>query len=129
MATFVVDTHALLFYLADSRRLGRAAEAALDSTDSRLILPVIVLAEALWIVSSRDVGLSVRELISEIEADARFGIVDLTRQIVERSHELTSISEMHDRQIVATALLLDEEAVLLTKDANIIESGLLQTLW
>jgi hypothetical protein len=39
---------------------------------------------------------------------------------------------MHDRQIVATALVLQaagEKVVLLTKDRNITESGVIPVLW
>jgi hypothetical protein len=44
---------------------------------------------------------------------------------------LTAISEMHDRQIVATALALQEqeETAIITCDLNITNSQLVKTLW
>ena len=45
--------------------------------------------------------------------------------------DCTAIPEMHDRQIVATALLAQEAGVdvaILTKDANITASGLVPCL-
>ena len=40
---------------------------------------------------------------------------------------LKQIPEMHDRVITATAKL--NKATLITKDENIIESGVIETLW
>jgi hypothetical protein len=67
-----------------------------------------------------------------LNADPRFSVVPLDQATVERSIALTTIGEMHDRQIVATALLLVEagEAVsLLTADRNITASGVIPCVW
>jgi PIN domain nuclease of toxin-antitoxin system len=45
MKIYVVDTHALAWYLDDDPRLGSQAELVLDNDDVRLIIPAIVLAE------------------------------------------------------------------------------------
>lgn len=45
MKTYVVDTHALVWYLTGDRRLGPQAEAVLNDPDVTLIIPAIVLAE------------------------------------------------------------------------------------
>jgi PIN domain nuclease of toxin-antitoxin system len=132
MAQYVVDTHALLFFLANSPKLGKKAASALADPDSTLVLPVVALAEALWIVSSRRLGVSSAELLAAIDGDPRFVIHDLTREVVELAQSLTRISEMHDRQIAATAILLSEggePTFLLTKDADVTESGLASVAW
>ena len=132
LATYVVDTHALLFYLADSPKLGKQVDAVLSSPDNSLILPAIALAEALWITATRELGVTPTEVLMAIDADPRFTIYDLTREVVQTAHGLEKVSEMHDRQIVATTLLASsktEKAVLLTRDANIISSGEVSTLW
>jgi len=49
---YVVDTHALFWYLGNSPRLGPGADAALSAPDSELVLPAIALAEACWIIES-----------------------------------------------------------------------------
>jgi len=46
----VVDTHALIWFLEGNSRLGANARTILSEADSQLILPVIALAEAVWIV-------------------------------------------------------------------------------
>jgi PIN domain nuclease of toxin-antitoxin system len=48
---FVLDAHALIWYLEGNRRLGTAAKIIVDDPASDLILPVIALAEAAHIIS------------------------------------------------------------------------------
>jgi len=43
--TFVVDTHALIWFISRDPRLGNRARAILRDPDVRLIIPAIVLAE------------------------------------------------------------------------------------
>ena len=50
---YVLDTHALVWYLAQDPRLGREARKVLDDENNLLIVPVIVLAEAKYIASRR----------------------------------------------------------------------------
>ena len=81
-----------------------------------------------WIVEhGRVPAFSVVDVQAALDADARFTIYPLDRAVMDRSQGLTAINEMHDRQIVATALMLadtGERVALLTHDANIIASGL-----
>lgn len=56
----------------------------------------------------------------------------LDKTVIDRSHALSAIHEMHDRHIAATALVLadrGETVALLTHDADIIASGLLPIVW
>jgi PIN domain nuclease of toxin-antitoxin system len=47
---YVIDTHALIWFLEGNQRLGTQAQAILSNLDSQLVLPAIALAEAAWIV-------------------------------------------------------------------------------
>lgn len=47
---YIVDTHALIWFLEGNSRLGTNAKTILSEPTSKLILPAIVLAEAAWIV-------------------------------------------------------------------------------
>lgn len=129
----VVDTHGLIWFLTGNARLGQNARTALSDAGSELILPVTVLAEACWLVEKGRTAIpSVAALLAAVDADPRFTTVPLDRTIVERSTTLTTVGEMHDRQIVATALALFEqgEAVsLITQDGNITASGLARIIW
>lgn len=128
MATYVVDTHALIWFLTGSLRLGDGARAAMLDTDSALVIPAIALAESLWIIDKRASSVTSQDLLTAISADRRISVYPLTGEIVEMAHGMAAISEMHDRQIAATALAY-ESATLLTRDQDIIASGVVTTLW
>jgi len=132
VARYVVDTHALIWFLANSRKLGRNARRALNDPLSELVLPSIALAEALWILSSRKLGVAPAELLLAIDADPRITVYPLTREIVEVAQETDSVAEMHDRQIVATALHFSsgsERCPVLTCDESITVSGVVAVVW
>jgi PIN domain nuclease of toxin-antitoxin system len=130
---YVVDTHALVWFLEGNPRLGANARAVLQDPVSRLYLPVIALAEACWVVErGRCTIPSVAALLADVDADPRLAVVPLDRAILDRSHPLSAISEMHDRLIVATALQLASTGSaipLLTCDTNITASGLVPLVW
>ncbi len=129
---YVVDTHALIWFLSGSTKLGKAAEAALTDPESELVLPATALAEVCWIVERRAVGLSVAEALAAIDADSRIEVAPLSRAVIEKSMTLSAIGEMHDRQIAATVALMieaGESVALLTVDVNITASGAIPIVW
>jgi PIN domain nuclease of toxin-antitoxin system len=130
---YVVDAHALIWYLEGNSRLGTGARSALADPQNELFLPIIALAEACWIVEhGRSRIPSVAQLLADVDADPRITLVALDRATLDASLALTAIGEMHDRQIVATALNLaaaGQETVLLTRDESIRNSGLVSIIW
>jgi PIN domain nuclease of toxin-antitoxin system len=103
---YIVDAHSLIWFLEGSQRLGMNARTAMRDPGSTLVLPVIALAEACWMVErGRSIIPSVAALLADVDADPRITLVPLDRDILDISLTLTAIGEMHDRQIVATALL------------------------
>jgi len=134
MATkYVVDTHALVWFLEGNPRLGANAKAVLENLDSELIVPVIVLSEACWMVEHGKTSIpTVGDFLSAVDADPRVTVVPLDRTVLNKTLALAAITELHDRQIVATALLLGEQGepvAMLTKDENIRSAGLVPTIW
>ena len=130
----VLDAHALVWFLVGSPKLGADARAILEAPDSDLYLPLIALAEACWLVEKGRAPsiASVPDLLAAVDADRRVTLVPLDRSILDRSLNLTSVAEMHDRQIVATALQLasaSSSVALLTCDVNITASGLVSVIW
>lgn len=115
MATrYVVDTHALIWFLEGNQRLGKDAKAVLEDANSELIVPLIALAEACWIIEHGRTS------------------IPIDRSVLDKTLDMTAIEEMHDRQIVATALVIMDEGEnvdVLTKDANIRRSGLVSIIW
>lgn len=139
---YVVDTHALLWYLANHSRLGARARTVFVDPQSDLVLPATALAEACWIVASGRVALAVSDVLDAVDADPRLSVYALDRAVVyaldqaviERTTapDMAMIDEMHDRQIVATALLVagrGEPVALLTHDGSITSAGLVPVVW
>lgn len=130
---YVLDTHALIWYITGNPRLGLNARRVFDDLSNALVLPAIAFAEACWIVERGKTPIpSVSSLVSAINAETRLTVWPLDRAILDRSLGLTSIGEMHDRQIVATTLVLNDQgetAHLLTRDENIRASGLVSVIW
>jgi PIN domain nuclease of toxin-antitoxin system len=130
---YVVDAHALIWYLEGNSRLGAAARSALADPQNELFLPIIALAEACWIVEHGRARIpSVTHLLADIDADPRITLMPLDRVTLEVSLTLTGIGEMHDRQIIAAALSLagtGQGVALLTRDESIRDSGLVPVTW
>jgi len=130
---FVLDAHALIWFVGANLRLGSNARAAIQDPASVLYLPVIALAEACWVVDRGRTSIpSVASLLGDVDADPRIVLVPLDRAILDISLTLTTISEMHDRQIAATALHLAVAPAfvpLITCDHDITASGLVHVIW
>jgi predicted nucleic acid-binding protein len=63
---YVVDTHALLWYLAEDKSLGKKAKKVLDRSDKGdvdIVIPTTVLAEALFITEKHKVDLEFLDII------------------------------------------------------------------
>ncbi|PSB30346.1 twitching motility protein PilT [filamentous cyanobacterium Phorm 46] len=130
---YVIDTHALIWFLEGNKRLGTQAQAILSHFNSQLVLPAIALAEAAWIVERGKTSIpSVNALFNAINSDSRIVVYPLDLIIINQTLSLLSIHEMHDRQIVATAMTLQnqgETVALLTCDGNITDSGVISVIW
>jgi PIN domain nuclease of toxin-antitoxin system len=130
---YVIDTHALIWFFEDNPRLSLPVKAVLSDPDSQLILPAIALAEAVWIVDRGKTTIpSATDLLTAVLGDSRIRIYPLDQTVVERTVVLASINEMHDRQIVATGLVLQDQRqamTLLTCDRNITASQVISILW
>ena len=134
MATrHILDTHALIWHLEGNSLLGAEAKRIISDPASDLILPVIALAEALFIVEKgRSAIPRVQDLLADVTSDKRIDIYPLTAGILEESCQLTAIPEIHDRLIVATGVYLQKlgDAVeIVTKDREITASSILTTRW
>ena len=137
---YVLDTHALIWFLEGNLKLGANAKAILCDPNSQLVIPATTLAEAVWIVERGRTSIPTpKDVILAVEADPRVVIYPLDQDVIEMTMSLYSINEMHDRQIAATALLLaskgeivrlltcDSEA--LRRNQNITASGLVAIVW
>ena len=130
---YVVDTHAIIWFSTGDSRLGSNTKRILSDPNSELILPITVLAEACWIIERGRTSIpGVIDFLLTIDADPRVTVTPLDRTILDKTLTLTDINEMHDRQIVATALVLidqGENVALLTCDENIHKTDLVPVVW
>lgn len=130
---YIVDTHALIWFLEGSPKLGIDALAVLSNSGSDLVLPMIALAEAIDIVAKGRTKLpDVTSLLNDVLADHRIELLPLSLAILQQSLFATAVPEMHDRLIVATAMWLKQlghQVAILTKDQSILDAALIPVVW
>lgn len=127
---YVIDTHAIIWFFEDSRELGRNALTIFNSKDSRLIIPTIVIAEIFYLSQKRRITPSFEDVFRIIEQDERCIIYPLDINVIRLLPEGLDI---HDGIICGTALvyekLLEEDVKLITKDKEIMDLGIIATIW
>jgi hypothetical protein len=107
----------------------------LENAESKLVLPLIVLAESAWIIDKKRTSVpDVSVFMTRILQDKRIEIFDITLPVFQRSltKEGLSIPEMHDRLIVSTGLYLQDlghTVAILARDEEIIKVGVLPVIW
>src|SRR5258706_12473647 len=126
---YVVDTHVLIWYFAGSKRLKPALREKIDEVrnrNGRLLVPTIVLAEALDISEKGRVEFDFAEMQRVIREEPEFEVISFSPEIFNTVMQIRNIPELHDRIIAATARFYG--AGILTKDREILESGEVKTL-
>jgi len=126
----VLDTHVLIWYFTGSKRLKRRAKEAIDDCINRggkLLVPTIVLSEALDIAEKRKVEFDFQEMYRLISDNPFFEIIGFTTGIFDETLEIKDIQEIHDRIIVATAIFYSAD--IITKDKIIRTSGEVESLF
>jgi len=126
---YVIDTHVLIWYFIGSKRLSKKLRDKIDETRSkggRLLIPTIVLAEALYIAEKGRVEFDFTQMYYLIKEQPEFEIVGFGPEIFDETIKIKDIQELHDCIIAATARFY--QVGVLTKDKIISESGEVQTL-
>lgn len=121
---YVLDTHVLIWYFTGSARLSPEARDIIDQVrqqGGRLLVPTIVLAEALNVAVKGRVVFDFQKLYQLVRAEPEFEIVEFGIEIFDETLRVSAVPEIHDRIIVATARFYGAD--LLTKDGVIRASG------
>lgn len=132
---YILDTHALVWFVEGNKRLSESAKTVLAATDSQMVLPLIALAESALIIERRRTTIpNVSRFLTRVYADSRIEIYPLTLDIFERSltPEGLRIPELHDRFIVSTGLHLQDlgdTVEIITKDQTITDADVLSVIW
>jgi PIN domain nuclease of toxin-antitoxin system len=127
--TYIVDTHALVWFLEGDSRLSITARDALSNPIVQLVIPTIVLAEIAFLYAKHRITIGLAEVHTHIASVANCIIYPLDEVVVDY---IPTTLDIHDAIIVATALtfsdVLDENTAIITKDAKIKTSGWLMWL-
>ncbi len=126
---YVVDTHVLIWYFIGSKRLQKKLKEKIDAVRNlggRLLVPTIVLAEALDISEKGRVDFDFGAMYQKIAEEPEFEIVGFSPEIFEEVVRLKDVKEIHDRIIAATARFY--RVGVLTKDNVINQSKALVPL-
>jgi PIN domain nuclease of toxin-antitoxin system len=131
---YVLDTHALVWFLEGRDRLGDRARAAIEETDVLLIVPLIVLAEISQMIRRRRTSIpSVDEFLDIVFSAPAMHLAPLDFLTLARSFDLTDIPELHDRLIAATAVrsaeIFGQAVPLITRDREIVAAGIVPVVW
>lgn len=132
MKAAVTDTHALVFHALGSKRLGsraRAIFAACENEEALIYVPVVVLWEigVLARLGRIDLRRSLRSFSEDLFSNASYQPIEVAREHVYLASEQLPNEDPFDGLICAAAYHL--ELPLLTKDAAIVESRLVPTIW
>ena len=125
MTDYVADTHALIWYLENSPRLGSNARVAFDACDRgeiQIYVPTICLVEIVYLMEKGRISPEMKSGESGLVlADLNMDVVDQISNVLR-----DDIPDLPDRVIAATALALN--LPLISRDRKIVLSGL-DTIW
>ena len=127
---FVLDTHAIWWYLDDPSHLSATATAIFRLGEAGgvvLVIPAIAIAEAYYVSVKLGRPLAPASLIDAL-ADVRgLEMPELGGAQLELLDRFPEIPEMHDRLIAAESLI--RSAPLVTRDALLTASPQIETIW
>jgi PIN domain nuclease of toxin-antitoxin system len=127
---YVVDAHALIWYLTNDAKLSVNARNALrriDEGNDEGLIPTIVLAEILYASERGRISITLEFVLKELRRRKHYRIVSFTRTILTDVEKIKNVPELHDRLIVATAIR--HKAIVITRDPDIVNSGIVKTIW
>ena len=129
-ARFLVDTHALWWYLRSPDRLTPAASAVFrlaETGNATIVVPAIAVAEFYFLSVKLKQPVAPSTLLDALTSVSGIELSDLGRAQLERLDQFPDIPEMHDRLIAAESAALD--APVVTRDATLSASPNVETVW
>ena len=129
-ALFVVDTHALWWYLRSPERLSPAASAIFQlakTGNATIIVPAIAVAELYFLSVKMGKPFVPSELLDALASVGGIELSTLGRAQLERLDELQDVPEMHERLIAVESLV--RNAPVVTRDEALTNSPRVQTIW
>ena len=125
---YIVDTHSLVWYFTKDKRLSSKVKKILQEAEqgrNEVILPAIVLLEAIDIQEKKKIRFEIEKLFDFIEQRDNFSIINLDFILIKEITKIGKGLDLHDRTIFTIGKLL--KGVILTKDPEI--KKLVKTIW
>jgi PIN domain nuclease of toxin-antitoxin system len=123
MASYVVDTQAIVKFLAGKKvindRVHQIMEMA-DEGENIIIIPSVVIFEIAYLHEKGRIPVSLKDLEKILETALNYVEEPLSFGLIRCGFEITDIPELHDRLIAGTARYLD--LPLITNDPVILQS-------
>ena len=131
-ASAVTDTHPLIFHAAGGGRLGPAAAALFQRCEERkavLYVPAAVIWECSLLARASRINLrrSIQAFCEDLFSNPAYHPYDLTSEQVYLADDLRFTRDPFDGLIVAAAQTAG--LPLITRDAEIRESGAVRVVW
>ena len=127
---YVIDTHALVWFLEGNKRLSAAAKAALTDPAAQLVIPTLVLAETAYLYTRKRISVDVDRILSDVASAENCTVYPLDERVAAL---VSGDLDLHDAIIVATAIIyrdmLGEPVAVVTRDEMIAQSGLVPVVW
>lgn len=135
MEQYIIDTHALLWYISADTRIGTQAKSVIEKAEAgevKIIVPAIVLIEAIDVIKKGKIIYNIDELLEKIYQRNNFIVKNLDFDIIHLfknyiSPPITNLKlDSHDKIIIVTSQFFGNIPIL-TKDEDI--SKVTTTIW
>lgn len=128
----VTDTHALLYHLGGSRKLGLKAAAAFQAAEEgrgTIYVPMPVVMEVTFLARAGRASLRApaMTMFDTLFANPAYQPLDLSLEHLRVADVLRFNRDPYDSLIVAAAVVLG--LPLITRDSDILGSGAVKVLW
>lgn len=133
MSVYVTDTHPLIWYAANQQsKLSRKAHRLFEKAwvnQAFIYVPAAALWEVALLIKAGQIRMSqpFEQWAAALASKPGFEITPLDATVLQTSLNVHINGDPFDEVIVATALTLD--LPLITKDAAINDSGLVEVVW
>jgi len=127
---YVAGTHALFWYFIASPLLAAQARAAFDEGkqgQALIYIPAIVLAELYFLNEKKQHPIDYSATFALLIQSAQFVLLPFEPIDTLEFERDNAVSDIHDRIIVGVARRV--KATLLTRDAQVVGSGAVATIW
>ena len=104
MTSYIVDTHALVWFLEKNPRLSENAKSALTDTNAQIILPTIVLTEVIFLYAKKKTSVNLSTVLSQVANSSNCIVYPLDEEVVSR---IPTDINIHD------AIIAKEQALFL----------------